>query len=139
MKDVNCAYCMQGDLVAAFGYPICKMDSGFLYLFKEQSHPGRVILAHNNHVSELIDLTDEERDQFFADIAKVSRAIHKVFNPNKVNYGAYGDTGCHLHFHLVPKYENEYEWGGVFEMNPGKTLLTDAEYEEIAEKIRQAL
>ncbi|MCI6887464.1 MAG: HIT family protein [Lachnospiraceae bacterium] len=139
MKDVNCAYCMQGELVAKFGYPICKMDSGFLYLFKEQSHPGRVILAHNKHVSELIDLTDEERNQFFADIAKVSRAIHKVFNPNKVNYGAYGDTGCHLHFHLVPKYEGEYEWGGVFEMNPGKTLLTDAEYEEIAEKIRQAL
>ena len=139
MKDVNCAYCMQGELVAKFGYPLCKMDSGFLYLFKEQSHPGRVILAHNKHVSELIDLTDEGRNQFFADIAKVSRAIHKVFNPNKVNYGAYGDTGCHLHFHLVPKYEGEYEWGGVFEMNPGKTLLTDAEYEEIAEKIRQAL
>lgn len=130
---------MQGELVAKFGYPICKMDSGYLYLFKEQSHPGRVILAHNEHVSELIDLSDEDRNVFFADIAKVSRAIHKVFNPNKVNYGAYGDTGCHLHFHLVPKYENEYEWGGVFEMNPGKTLLTDAEYEEIAEKIRQAL
>ena len=130
---------MQGELVAKFGYPICKMDSGYLYLFKEQSHPGRVILAHNEHVSELIDLSDEDRNIFFADIAKVSRAIHKVFNPNKVNYGAYGDTGCHLHFHLVPKYENEYEWGGVFEMNPGKTLLTDAEYEEIAEKIRQAL
>lgn len=139
MKDCNCAYCMQGELVAKFGYPICKMDSGYLYLFKEQSHPGRVILAYNEHVSELIDLSDEDRNIFFADIAKVSRAIHKVFNPNKVNYGAYGDTGCHLHFHLVPKYENEYEWGGVFEMNPGKTLLTDAEYEEIAEKIRQAL
>lgn len=139
MKDVNCAYCMQGELVAKFGYPICQLESGYLYLFKEQSHPGRVILAHNKHVSELIDLTDEERDQFFADIAKVSRAIHKVFNPKKVNYGAYGDTGCHLHFHLVPKYEGEYEWGGVFEMNPGKTLLTDAEYEEISEKIRQAL
>lgn len=130
---------MQGELVAKFGYPICQLESGYLYLFKEQSHPGRVILAHNKHVSELIDLTDEERDQFFADIAKVSRAIHKVFNPKKVNYGAYGDTGCHLHFHLVPKYEGEYEWGGVFEMNPGKTLLTDAEYEEISEKIRQAL
>lgn len=139
MKDCNCAYCMQGELVAKFGYPICKMDSGYLYLFKEQSHPGRVILAHNEHVSELIDLSDEDRNQFFADIAKVSKAIHKVFKPNKVNYGAYGDTGCHLHFHLVPKYENEYEWGGVFEMNPNKTLLTEEEYEEIAEKIRQAL
>ena len=41
--------------------------------------------------------------------------------------------------HLVPKYKDQYEWGGTFEMNPGKVTLTDAEYEEIAEKIRQAL
>ena len=126
MKDVNCAYCMQGELAAKFAYPICRMDTGFLYVFKEQSHPGRLILAH-------------ERNAFFADVAKAARAIHKVFKPNKVNYGAYGDTGCHLHMHLVPKYEGGPEWGGVFEMNPGKVLLTDQEYEEIAEKIRQAL
>ena len=37
MKDPNCAYCMKGDLVAKFGYPICEMETGFLYLFKEQS------------------------------------------------------------------------------------------------------
>ena len=65
MKDCNCAYCMQGELVAKFGYPICKMDSGYLYLFKEQSHPGRVILAHNEHVSELIDLSDEDRNIYW--------------------------------------------------------------------------
>ena len=139
MKDVNCAYCMQGDLVAKFAYPICKMDTGFLYVFKEQSKRGRVVLAHNKHVSELIDLTDEERNAFFADVAKVSRAVHAVFHPDKVNYGAYGDTGCHLHFHIVPKYKGGEEWGGTFEMNSGRTLLTDAEYEEMAEAIRQAL
>lgn len=139
MKDNKCAYCMQGEMVAQFAYPVCKMDTGFLYVFKEQSHPGRLILAYNEHVSEMIDLTDEERNYFFAEVAKASKAIHEVFHPNKVNYGAYGDTGCHLHMHLVPKYEGEFEWGGVFEMNPGKTLLTDDEYEEIAEKIRQAL
>lgn len=139
MKDGNCAYCMQGELAAKFAYPICKMDSGFLYVFKEQSHPGRLILAHDKHISEMIELTDEERNLFFADVAKAARAIHKVFGPKKVNYGAYGDTGCHLHFHLVPKYEDGPEWGSVFEMNPGKIFLTDQEYEEIAEKIRQAL
>ena len=31
------------------------------------------------------------------------------------------------------------EWGGTFEMNSGRTILTDAEYEEMAEAIRQAL
>ena len=139
MKDVNCAYCMQGELVAKFAYPVCKMDTGFLYVFKEQSHPGRPVLAHDRHISEMIQLSDEERNAFFADVAKAARAIHKVFKPNKVNYGAYGDTGCHLHMHLVPKYEGGPEWGDVFEMTPGKVIADDARLEEIAEQIRQAL
>ena len=115
---------MQGDLVAQFAYPVCQMESGYLYVFREQSKRGRVILAHNKHVSELIDLTDEERNQFFADVASVARAVHKVF---------------HLHFHIVPKYNGGDEWGGTFQMNPGKVTLTDAEYEEMAEALRQAL
>ena len=139
MKDQNCAYCMQGDLVAKFAYPVCQMKTGYLYLFKEQSKRGRVILAHKKHVSELIDLTDEERNDFFADIAAVARAIHKVYHPDKLNYGAYGDTGSHLHFHLCPKYKGGEEWGGTFEMNSHKTILDDEAYEKIAENIRKEL
>ena len=139
MRDPNCAYCMQGDLVAKFAYPVGPMDTGVLYVFKEQSKRGRVVLAHNKHVGELIELTDEERNAFFADVAKVARAVHAVFHPDKVNYGAYGDTGHHLHFHIVPKYKGGEEWGGTFEMNSGRTILTDAEYEEMAEALRKAL
>ena len=139
MKDNTCAYCMQGELVAKFGYPICQMDSGYLYLFKEQSKRGRVILADKDHVSEMVDISDEERNAFFADVNKVAKALHKVFKPNKVNYGAYGDTGCHLHMHLVPKYEGGDEWGSTFQMNPDKIYLTDEEYEEMAQAIRDAL
>ena len=46
VKDPNCAYCMQGELVAKFAYPVCEMKTGFLYVFKEQSKKGRVILAN---------------------------------------------------------------------------------------------
>lgn len=130
---------MQGELVAKFAYPVCQMKSGYLYVFKEQSKRGRVILAHNKHVSELIELTDQERNDFFADVAAVAKAVHSIFHPNKVNYGAYGDTGHHLHFHIVPKYESGDEWGGVFQMNPGKVTLTDEEYEEMAASLRKAL
>ena len=139
MLDQNCAYCMKGDLVAKFGYFCCEMESSNVYIFKEQSHPGRVIVAHKKHVSEIIELTDEERNQFFKDINTVSNAIHKVFNPDKVNYGAYGDTGHHLHFHLVPKYNDDFEWNGVFLMNPGLKIASDAECEEIAKKLRAAM
>lgn len=139
MLDQNCAYCMKGDLAAKFGYFCCEMESSNVYIFKEQSHPGRVIVAHKKHVSEIIELTDEERNQFFKDINTVSNAIHKVFNPDKVNYGAYGDTGHHLHFHLVPKYKDDFEWNGVFLMNPGLKIASDAECEEIAKKLRAAM
>ena len=139
MKDQNCGYCMRGELLDAFGIYICDLSVSTLILFKEQSHPGRCIVAYKDHVSELVDISEEDRNAFFSDVTRAAKAIHKVFQPSKVNYGAYGDGGCHLHFHLVPKYENQFEWGGVFQMNPGRTYLTREEYAEIIEKIKQVL
>ena len=125
MKDNNCAYCMRGELLEQFGIYICDLSVSSLILFKEQSHLGRCIVAYKDHVSEIVNISDEERNAFFADVNKAAKAIHAVFNPNKINYGAYGDTGCHLHVHLVPKYKDGFEWGGVFEMNPRKVFLSD--------------
>ena len=139
MIDNNCGYCVGGEPLAKFGIKICDLSVSQLILFKEQSHKGRCIVAYKDHVSEIVDISDEERNAFFADVNRAAKAIHKAFNPDKVNYGAYGDTGCHLHMHLVPKYKDGFEWGGVFEMNPGKTLLSDAEYQELIDKIKANL
>lgn len=38
-----------------------KNESSEVYLFREQSHLGRVIVAHKKHVSEITELTSEER------------------------------------------------------------------------------
>lgn len=130
---------MRGELLDKFGIYVCDLSVSTLILFKEQSHPGRCIVAYKDHVSEIVDISDEERSAFFADVARAAKAIHAVFKPDKLNYGAYGDTGCHLHMHLVPKYRDGFEWGGVFEMNPGKKLLTEEEYAEMIAKIRNAV
>ena len=135
----NCAYCQEGELVAAFGIKICELPESKVYLFKEQSHKGRVIVAHKKHVSEMVELTAEERAAYFEDVNHVANAIHAAFHPQKVNYGAYGDTGCHLHMHLVPKYEGGDEWGGVFAMNPQQKFLTDAEYDELIAELKKYL
>ena len=139
MKHPNFGYLMRGEPLEQFGIYICDLSVSSLILFKEQSHPGRRIVAYKDHVSEIVNISDEERNAFFDDVARAARAIHKAFSPDKVNYGAYGDTGCHLHMHLVPKYKDGFEWGGVFEMNPGKTLLTDEQYADMIAKIKAAL
>lgn len=140
MKDENCAYCQEGELVEKFGIKICELGASKVYLFKEQSHRGRVIVASKRHVSEMIDLDRRERQAFMDDVAKVASALRAIFRPTKINYGAYGDTGCHLHFHLVPKYANDpFEWGGTFAMNPARTYLADAEYADLVSTIKAEL
>ena len=112
----TCGYCAEGEYLAVFG------------------------IASKLHVSEITALTDDERNAFFADVDRVAKALHAVFKPTKVNYGAYGDTGHHLHFHLVPKYsDDEFEWGGVFAMNPKRKFLSDAEYADLVAAIKAAL
>ena len=139
MKDPNCGYCSGGEILAGFGIKICDLEVSQLILFKEQSHPGRVIVAYKDHVSEMVDISDEDRSRFFADVNHAAQALHRAFHPDKINYGAYGDGGCHLHFHLVPKYKDEFEWGTPFAMNPGRKYLTEEEYAAMIEKIRENL
>ena len=139
MSEAKCHYCEKGEIMAAIGLEVCKLSISTIYLFREQSHPGRVIVAYNDHVGDVAELTDAQQAAFFADVVKTAKALYAVFKPDKINYGAYGDTMRHLHFHLVPKYKDEFEWGGIFAMNPQKIMLTGAEYAEMVEKIRKAL
>ncbi len=137
--SMNCAYCDEGELLDAFGIKICELPASKVYLFKEQSHRGRCIVASKFHVSEIVELSPDQQHAFMDDVCKVASAIHRLFNPAKVNYGAYGDTGHHLHFHLVPKYTDDFEWGGTFEMNPKRTALSGDEYESLVAALKGEL
>ncbi len=137
--DENCSYCAEGALLDAFGIKIGELPMSKVILFKEQSHRGRVIVACKKHVDDITDLSKEDRIQFMEDVNHVAEILHELFRPDKINFGAYGDTMHHLHFHLVPKYKEGYEWGGVFAMNPHEKELTDAEYGELINMIKEKL
>ena len=118
---------------------VCDLSVSTLFVFKEQSYPGRCVVAYKDHVNELFELPQDERNAFMADVAQVAAAMKKAFNPVKINYGAYSDKLAHLHFHLVPKYEGGLSYGSTFEMNPQKVYLNNDEYEAVIDKIKRAL
>jgi len=135
----ECLYCQNNDKLQELMIKIEDLKVSQLFLFKEQSYTGRCNVVYNNHTVEFYELSDEQRNLFMEDVATVAKAIGKAFNPTKINYGAYSDTLSHLHFHIVPKYKEGYGFGGVFEMNPQKTYLSDTEYESVIEKIKANL
>lgn len=118
---------------------ICDLKVSTVFLFKEQSHPGRCVMAYKDHVNELFELSEVDRNHFMDDICKVAEVLKQLFAPAKLNYGAYSDKLAHLHFHLVPKYIDGVNYGSTFEMNPQKTYLSDEEYASLINKIANAL
>lgn len=135
----GCPYCQQDETLCSFAYPVCSLSSSSLYLFREQSYPGRCLLVLNRHAEEYSQLTSEERQALQEDLYKVSQALEKLYHPGKINLGVFGDTVRHFHIHIVPKYVQGLDWGGMFQMNPGLNRPSDSELEATAEQIRLAL
>lgn len=135
----ECLYCQNNATQHDLMIYVTKLSVSRLFIFKEQTYRGRCLVAYDKHVDDLNLLCDAERNAFMADVARVTRAMQKVFNPDKINYGAYADTLEHLHFHLVPKYVGGPDFGGVFRMNPQAVYLTDDEYNIMAAALRKAL
>ena len=135
----ECLYCTNNQTQKDLMIQFAELRVSRAFLFKEQTYRGRCLVAYNGHVNDLNELSDEERNAFMANVAQVTRAMQKAFNPEKINYGAYSDKLSHLHFHLAPKYVDGPDYGGTFQMNPGKVYLSDEEYQEMIAQIKAVL
>ena len=135
----DCMYCMEDERRNQLMIEIAQLEVSTVFLFKEQTYKGRCNVVYKDHVKELFHLDDQDLTSFMKDVKKVAEAVDKAFGPNKINYGAYGDTLHHLHMHVVPKYEGKENWGSTFEMNPGNIYLTDQEYQDRIQEIKKYL
>ncbi len=135
----ECLYCQNNETLHNLMIEIQHLSVSRVFLFKEQTYRGRCLVAYDGHVNDLNELSDEQRNAFMGDVARVTRAMQQAFNPEKINYGAYSDKLSHLHFHLAPKYVDGPDYGGTFQMNPGMVYLSDAEYQDLIAQIKKYL
>lgn len=136
----ECFYCESDQRQADLMVKAFDLSVSSLFVFREQTYAGRCLVAYRDHVNELFELADAERDAFCKDVADAARAINAAFQPVKINYGAYADKLGHLHMHLVPKYVDGPDYGSTFRMMPEpRVLLSDAGYAALAARIRAAL
>ncbi|MDH6533877.1 diadenosine tetraphosphate (Ap4A) HIT family hydrolase [Parabacteroides sp. PM5-20] len=138
MND-NCLYCNDNQAQKELMIKVCKLENSTVYLFKEQTYRGRCIVAYKEHAVELYALQGKALLDYMEDVNKVARAMNEVFNPVKINYGAYSDKFPHLHMHLVPKYVDGPDYGGVFVMNPQKVYLAEEEYQTMVDALKNKL
>lgn len=127
MVSEPCMYCERGKELLEQMLPAVQLSCSDLYLFREQTYPGRCILVFREHKHKLTDLTEDEYIRFSIDARRSAQIINEVFHPDKINYLILGDLCPHLHLHLVPKYKDKKDWGKTFEMFPDPAVYTSEE------------
>ena len=135
-----CMYCKKGEELLQTMVPLGDVDGYPLYLMRNQTYKGRVVLAYDKHIGKIAEMDAHKCAGFFLAVRKTARALTEVFHPGQINIGMYADKMSHLHCHITPKYENGPEWGDVFQMNPQPPiLLPESKYQEIGRKIMEAI
>ncbi len=135
----DCFYCENGEKLRSLMIEICELPYSKVYLNRDQKHRGRCIVAFKDHKTEYFQLTPEENAGYFADVAKVAKAVYTLYHPDKINYATYGDGVPHVHVHVVPKYRDGLNWNEPFDDKLPKKLLSDEEYAQMVADLRAQL
>ncbi len=88
-------------------YFITELKTGYAVFGDYQFYPGYSLFLSKIHAEELHDLTFDFKKQFLLDMSYVAEALHKIFQPSKLNYELLGNKDRHLHWHIYPRYEDD--------------------------------
>lgn len=124
----ECMYCTHNEEWEKLMMPLADIDGHKLYLMKNQSYPGRCVLACRWHVKRLTELTESQAQSFMNAIYRAEKAITAVVHPDQINCALYGDLADHLHCHFAPKFIGGFDYGDPFivDRKPGRFLDEEA-------------
>ncbi len=95
---------------------LCKQDGGeviyrndFLrvVLVDDADYAGFCRVICNVHVQEMTDLAIAQRSQMMMTVCKVEQGVREVMRPDKINLASFGNMTPHLHWHIIPRYQND--------------------------------
>lgn len=139
---MSCMYCdVQNETRHKLLIEVGKLPHGStLFVLKNQNHLGRIVVALGTHRQEVFEMTPQEREGYFADVAAAAKACMELFHPDKINYGIFGDGVPHVHMHIVPKYKDGLQWGHFFwDKGLEEVTLSDEEYAKMVAQYKEKL
>jgi len=86
---------------------LLQLNSGYVSIGHNQYYKGYCLFISNIHASDLHELDRELRNKFLIDMALVEEVIYVTFKPKKINIELLGNSHPHLHWHIIPRYEND--------------------------------
>jgi len=112
-KEISCDLGIQPG-----GEAVYRDDNYRIGLVGDERYPGFCRVIWNAHVREMTDLPSAARAILIAAVWQVEEAVREVMQPHKVNVASLGNVVPHLHWHVIPRYEDDAHfpnpvWGEI--------------------------
>jgi diadenosine tetraphosphate (Ap4A) HIT family hydrolase len=69
--------------------------------------PGYCRVVWRNHVAEMTDLDTSSRRHLMNVVCAVESALRGLVVPDKINLAALGNMVPHLHWHIIPRWQDD--------------------------------
>lgn len=121
-------------------FKIYENDYVYAFLDISQVTKGHTLLVPKKVSTNIFETDEETMKHIGVALPKVANAIKNTFNPDGLNIiqnnGEFADQSVfHLHFHLIPRYENDIDGFG-YKWETHEDTINDDAKKEIAEQIQ---
>ncbi len=106
----------------------------------DQLYPGFTRVIWMAHVVEMTDLSAAEQAELLRVVLLVEQVQRAELKPDKVNLAAFGNVVPHLHWHVIPRWQDDPHFPqAVWAALPHADLKTQAAQEARRARVQQQL
>jgi diadenosine tetraphosphate (Ap4A) HIT family hydrolase len=133
---MNCTLCSpSADVEILWRDDFCRV-----VLLNDADYPAYCRVELIAHIKEMTDLPIDNRARMMKVVFAVETAMREVIQPDKINLASLGNKTPHVHWHVIPRFENDKHfpnshWGEA--MRAGNTsALSSASKQLLQDKIK---
>jgi diadenosine tetraphosphate (Ap4A) HIT family hydrolase len=116
-------------------HPVTDFSLCRVLLMNDARYPWLILVPARDGVAELHDLEAADQALLNGEIIRVSRAMTKLFAPEKINVGALGNIVRQLHVHIVARRTDDPAWPGPVWGHSEATPYTSEQLADIQSRL----
>ena len=114
-ENQNCALCLPSPHIVLWQDDFCRV-----VLLQDTDYPAYCRVELLDHIKEMSDLPPLLRARTMKVVFAVETALREVVQPDKINLASLGNKTPHMHWHVIPRFENDKHfpnshWGAARE------------------------
>jgi len=111
-------------------WPLCQ-----LRVQNDANYPWFILIPRRVSMVEIIDLTEQDRDQLWRESAHLSVFLKAEFQAKKLNVAALGNMVPQLHLHHIARYEHDIAWPAPVWGKAPAQPYTETQWQQLKQKL----